>query len=71
MAKRIQATCPKNPHHQNFLTTAHVMQEWCVGEDGQFLTVRKQCLQVTHGPDVDNIWVCADCGCVAEVKEGF
>lgn len=62
----IVATCPKDPTHKRFETTAHVMQEWVVDEHGSFISVARD-LQTDHGPDPDNIWNCATCGAEATV----
>lgn len=52
--------CPKCGNRK-FLTTAHVMQEWEVDEDGEFISCADECLQVSFGPDDDNIWRCSEC----------
>jgi len=57
--------CPKNPSHKKFRTTAHVMQEWLVDAKGEFLGVIQHSLEVSHGPDLDNLWRCAECGAQA------
>lgn len=50
-----------------FTTTAHVMQEWQVDKNGNFIKVTEECLAVTHNPDDDNIWICTECGTEAVV----
>ena len=60
--------CP-NCGGRDFYTTAHVMQEWLVHDDGEFVAVSTDCLEVTHGPDDDNIWTCVKCGAEAVVEE--
>lgn len=62
----IHAVCPKNPKHKEFLTTAHVMEEWKVDENGQFIAVVRG-LQTDHGPDPGNIWTCAKCRAEAKL----
>jgi hypothetical protein len=64
----MKATCPKNPQHQRFITTAHVMQEWAVDPEGEFLEEITACLDVTQKPNVGNTWTCAICGEEAEVE---
>lgn len=66
---KVKAICPKNKEHDEFYTTAHVMQEWRVDNEGNFIEVVEDCLQTTYGPNKDNTWLCAICGSVAEVKE--
>jgi hypothetical protein len=57
----MRARCPKDSRHLRFLTTAHVMEEWKVDEHGNFLE-KTETLQVDHGPDLGNLWTCAECG---------
>lgn len=56
--------CPTDPAHGRFLTTAHVMQDWEVDGEGNFLSVHAD-LETTHGPDPGNIWTCLICGAQA------
>ena len=60
--------CP-NCGGKKFVTTAHVMQDWIVDENGDFVSVFDNCLEVTHDPDDDNIWTCLKCGCEAIIVE--
>lgn len=60
------ATCPNNPDHDEFLTTAHVMDEWLVDRHGDFIDTKEN-LETIHGPNSDNIWTCAECGTAAVV----
>lgn len=53
--------CP-NGCNANFITSAHVMQEWEVNAFGEFQEVVSDCLQVTHPPDQCNLWICSICG---------
>lgn len=53
--------CPKCGQSR-FTTTAHVMQEWLVDGDGNFINCIDDCMEVTVGPDKDNIWICDNCG---------
>lgn len=68
-----KAICPKNSEHTEFVTTAHVMQEWRVDAHGDFLDVTDDCLQVTHRPrpDLGNHWTCHECGTEAVFVRGF
>jgi len=67
----MNAVCPKNPKHNKFITTAHVMQEWIVDKEGNFIKIAKggSCLEVTHKPDFDNLWTCQICGTEAIIEE--
>lgn len=62
------AVCPKDKNHKRFSTTAYVCEEWLVDEHGEFMN-KLELLEVTHDPDPDNTWTCAECGSEAEVKE--
>lgn len=64
----MKATCPENPDHKTFSTTAHVSQLWEVDENGDFISVIKDCLDISHRPDSGNIWECQTCGAEAEVS---
>ena len=55
---------------RKFETTAHVMQSWEVDEDGNYISVLDECLQVTHKPDDGNIWTCMKCGTEAVMFNG-
>ena len=63
----MKATCPKSKSHKRFITTAHVMEEWTVDENGKWIK-SNETLQVDHGPDANNLWSCANCGADATVK---
>lgn len=60
MNKRI---CPKNPNHKTFQTVAYISQDWLVDDDGNFIEISDTNGQVLHGPNHNNIWTCAECGC--------
>lgn len=62
----MKATCPKNPEHDRFCTTVHVMEEWVVDASGAFQEVLRT-LDTTREPDPDNLWTCAVCGTDAKV----
>jgi len=64
----ITAKCPKKCKNKQFVTTAHVMEEWKVDEHGDFIE-RVKFLEVTSYPDPENYWSCAECGAEAIVKE--
>lgn len=63
----MKATCPTSKKHKRFTTVAHVMEEWLVDENGNFMEV-KESLQTTHGPNPGNIWTCVECGAEAKVE---
>lgn len=61
--------CSNNPNHKEFYVTAHVVQEWKVDEEGDFLEVANDCLAVASQPDKGSKWTCAICGADAEIIE--
>lgn len=63
----IKATCPKNPEHKQFITTAHVVETWVVEADGTFIESIES-VEVTHKPDPRNLWTCATCEADAKVE---
>ena len=62
--------CPKCGCKE-FTTTAHVMQEWKVDGEGNYIETMDPCLQVDHYPDPDNIWTCCRCGSEAVEEKDF
>lgn len=60
--------CPKCGG-KTFDTTVHVMQSWKVDENGEFIEVLDDCLEVTHEADDGNTWTCTNCGAEAVIME--
>ena len=56
-----QKKCPRCGC-ETFIVDAHIIQEWIVDAIGSFVDVNKDCTQVTHFPDDDDIWQCEQCG---------
>lgn len=54
------ASCPKNPNHKRFITTAHVVENWIVDETGGFID-NLGSIETAQDPDPGNLWACADC----------
>ena len=52
--------CPKCGN-ETFYVTAHVVQNWIVDSNGDFLEVIDDCYAVAHFPDDDDLWECAKC----------
>lgn len=65
--KGMRAVCTKDESHDKFITTAHVTQSWVVDDGGEFLE-ELSTDDTTHGPNPQNIWVCAECGEEAKVS---
>lgn len=59
--------CPNGCPNATFITAAHVMQDWEVDAEGEFLKTVDECAQIDHGPHNDNIWACSRCGAEAEM----
>lgn len=53
--------CPQCGHTE-FLVTAHVTQDWRVDENGDYIDMALDCVDVTHWPNDEDIWECAKCG---------
>ena len=63
----MKAVCPKNPSHDRFITCAHVMQDWEVDPEGNWIRTVDEAVQTTHGPHPLNTWICSICGTDAKV----
>lgn len=53
--------CP-NCGGTEFITVAHIMQDWKVDQDGNLLELVDPFLQCNFPPDDSNIWSCTKCG---------
>jgi hypothetical protein len=62
--------CPNNPKHKLFVTTAHVVEEWLVNENGDWLETL-QTTETAHGPSPENTWTCYMCGATAEFEPTY
>ena len=58
------------PYHcgNEFYATAHVIQDWKVDEQGNFLEDLGTA-ETTHAPDFEDYWACVKCGSQAEVGQ--
>lgn len=65
----MRARCPKSPDHKRFLTTAHVVEDWVVDENGDFLEKADEAIEVSAPPHPQNTWTCQECGAEAEVSD--
>ena len=61
------AKCPNNCPSEQFVTVAHVTEDWVVDAQGDFISVQES-LETTHGPDSGNTWTCNSCGTEAKVE---
>lgn len=64
----LKITCPNNPRHKKFSVTGHITQLWRVDEHCNFVSVLKDCLDVTHRPDKDDRYVCMTCDAEAKTE---
>ena len=53
--------CPKCGC-EKFYVTAHVIQDWIVDCNGDYVETVEDCVEVTHFPKDDDIWTCKECG---------
>lgn len=66
----MKATCPTNPEHKEFITVAHVSQDWKVDDEGNFLEVSgPDAVDTVAGPHSGNSWECTECGAEANVTD--
>lgn len=65
----MKAVCPNNHEHKEFITVAHIAQDWVVDENGNFLEVAEECTETVASPNRENTWVCKICGAEATVAE--
>lgn len=56
--------CPKCGAKE-FYVAARVTQGWLVNENGAFMTVTNECMDVVRYPSDDDLWECAICACIA------
>lgn len=53
----------------NFFVSVHVVQDWLVDENGNWIDTENDCVEVTHRPDDIDWWQCANCGYEDRGKE--
>ena len=64
----MKLTCPKSKRHKRFAASAHIVQDWQVDSDCDFVKVLEDCTDVIHSPDKDDVITCLTCGADA-IKE--
>jgi len=64
----MKVLCPKDESHDVFVTVAHVVQDWKVTAEGEFLEDLGT-IETTHGPNTGNTWTCHICGTDAIVTD--
>lgn len=63
----MRAICTHASDHNVFYTTAHVVEEWKVDREGNFMSLNET-IEVTRKPNRFNRWECAICGSPAKVE---
>jgi hypothetical protein len=64
----MQAVCPKDPTHKQFITVAHVSQDWLVDSNGAYLAFMGEGENIAE-PNAGNTWKCLVCETEAQVFE--
>lgn len=54
--------CKKCGNTEAFYVKAIIMQEWFVDGQGDFSEVFTECMETVSPSDIDNEWICANCG---------
>ena len=67
--EHMKATCPNNPDHKEFITVAHVAQDWVVDDEGNFINTWCNATEVVAPPHPDNIWWCKKCNAEAIITQ--
>jgi len=62
----MKAICPNDALHNQFITTAHVVEDWVVDAHGNFIE-SLGAVETAHKPDQGNTWTCKVCGAEAKV----
>jgi hypothetical protein len=62
----MKAECPNKCKVKRFVTTAHVVEDWEVDEEGNWESTLGNS-ETTHGPNPHNTWTCLECGAEATV----
>jgi len=63
----LKVVCKKDPAHNRFTVSAHVVELWEVDENADFCEVIAT-IDTTHRPDASDSYTCAECDSDAEVK---
>ena len=63
----MKAICPQNKAHKEFVTVAHVSEDWVVDENGNWISTIGS-VETISKPNIDNIWTCNVCGSTALVE---
>lgn len=57
----MKAVCPTSPDHNEFITVAHIAQDWVVDRDGDFIEQYGTESETIAHPCVGNTWQCKIC----------
>lgn len=67
MSNRKKAYCPDNPDHDRFIATAHVVEDWIVDREGNWMDTNA-CTDTLRSPSTEDVWTCAECYAEAVFK---
>lgn len=56
----MRLTCPNDPEHDSFYTTAEVLEEWITDRHGNWQETTAT-IETTRAPTADSQWLCKDC----------
>lgn len=66
----VRAVCPNGCADGHFFTTAHVVEEWIVDAEGNFVDgTSPDYVDVAAYPSPENFWSCRHCGAQAQFEE--
>ena len=63
------AICPNDPTHDQFITVAHVAENWIVDREGNYQKSLDGPHDVVAPPNRGNIWNCRICNAEAIVHD--
>lgn len=58
------AVCPDFEHHDRFIASATVQEDWVVDRRGNWQS-SAAVVEVLNGPSHDEVWECIECGAAA------
>lgn len=64
----LKARCPNDSEHKEFVTVAHVSEDWIVDDQGNFIQ-NLGSIEIVAGPCKGNTWTCRKCNAEAVVTD--
>ena len=68
LPSNMRVRCKKSLAHDHFITTAHVVEEWEVDDQADFISTSTT-IETTHAPNEDNVFSCMACNSDCEVVD--